>query len=697
MKIDSKYQKILIENGLVALPSKGSKQPTRQQLVTILSNITYYGFALSELAYTKVRQADVSELEKWWASIELALKSVTGDDKKMADFVVYKNFPKEVLNMTEADYWFRQILMYWGFPNEYFTEEVEEREVVVEKLPVKVLQPANDGSFLNIFNSLLQSPVRWIDRQWEVVQELLDTGLEPDISNISFKENMVLLVVLLMEKGYRVVVKTATDVLRLAVGLSDGDVSLRTKSRLRQFSRPERRFLLSLLECCKNIEEDVARRRGQFKRFFFRLHPGDYKERFRNVTVVYDKLYRGAKIETFNSEIERLLAEDNPEALDLLLTRPGEFLRRLRVAVAKYGDDAVEAFYEVMPRLTVHQLVKIEKHLLTVNDRKYRTFPPRGNWTKLQVIEQLPEYRWDETSAAQLSKAIALEIRRRISEIVPAVKMSPDVVKVKLQGNDSELTSYGRGTVFDIPENITFLRSASYWKTGGNYHNTWFDNGWNFFDENWKSAGVCCWTDVQFGRGVAAGAAVFSGDPTNSKDLEGRACQMIDLYLDKLAKQGVRYAVWNILCFSHITFDQAEEVFAALQWGEKPQANKIFDPARCVFSFPIAGSSMTKYIAYVDIQERKLVYLDANLYGCVQSARNNGNTLEEKMPAFVEYLDSLPSVFDLFKGLPLSNNAMPVLYEDGEEAVQAEQAFVFMQRNKNNMFEQFDINTLLKK
>ncbi len=77
---------------------------------------------------------------------------------------------------------------------------------------------------------------------------------------------------------------------------------------------------------------------------------------------------------------------------------------------------------------------------------------------------------------------------------------------------------------------------------------------------------MCCWDHERFHD-----AAVFSGDPTNSKDLEGRACQLLDLYPNKLVALGVRYAVWTVLCFSRITFSKAIEVHAALQWGEQPR------------------------------------------------------------------------------------------------------------------------------
>ena len=683
------HQAILIENGFIAIPTS-SEVLGQPILATVLSNIAYYGFALSEAAYAQLIVAD--SIESWWNDLEVVLKSLTGDDKKMDDFVVYKNFPAEVLEMSQAEYWIKQILMYWGFPNEYFTETAESREIKREKLPLKVLHPANDRSLSEIFNSLLRSPVKWTSRQQETIQELLGVVTDSlELSVVPFKENLVALA--LMLEGQEVSLGSATDVLRLAAGMSDGDISLRTNTKFRRLKRRERRFLLGLLEGCRNLDEDVARRRGPFKRLFFEFRPGDYRSQYQSVVNAYDRVYRGVKVETFNSALERLLAENDSDALDLLKTRPGEFLCRLRVATNRYGANAVTAFKEVIPRLSTHQLLKIERQLLTANDRVYRTFPPKGNWTKLQVVKATKQDRWDKNIAVELADCVAAEVACRVDKVAPAIKLSPDVKKVKLQGNDADLTPYGRGTVFDIPENITFLRSASYWKTGGGHSfNIWFDNSWNFFDDNWNSLGVCCWNVNRFGD-----AAIFSGDPTNSKDLKGRACQMIDLYFDKLKSAGVRYAVWNILCYSHQSFDQAEEVHAALQWGEKPQDNKLFEPSRCVFSFPVRGNNMTKYIAYVDVSKRQLVYMDANLYGKVSSAAYNTSTLEKTMPAFVEYLNSLPSVYDLFKGATQSPDGVPVLYDDTDEPIGGGEAYVFLRRNKDSDFNALDINALLEK
>jgi hypothetical protein len=235
---------------------------------------------------------------------------------------------------------------------------------------------------------------------------------------------------------------------------------------------------------------------------------------------------------------------------------------------------------------------------------------------------------------------------------------------------------------------MTFIRTASYWENKG--HTTWFDNGWNFYGEHWSQMGTTCWDRTH----TMGDAAVFSGDPVNSKEMKGRACQMIDLYIDKLLERGVRYAVWNILCFSNVPFSKASgEVLGTLQWGEEAQTGKLYEPSRAQMVFPIQGENLTKYIAYIDLKTRQLVYMDANLKGKVSSAGQNLSSLGETMPAFVEYLEALPTVADLFCH---AEGEIPVVYSDeGVELKDEQLAYVFRPENEENSFKQLDLSKLL--
>jgi hypothetical protein len=273
--------------------------------------------------------------------------------------------------------------------------------------------------------------------------------------------------------------------------------------------------------------------------------------------------------------------------------------------------------------------------------------------------------------------------------VVSSATVDPRLDKVTLPTSDGDLLPYGRGTRFPLPEDARFVRTASFWASGPTRANIWYDNGWNFFDAAWRPLGSCCWNHERFRE-----AAVFSGDPTNSKDLEGRACQLIDLDLDALARAGVAHAVWSVLCFSRQSFDAAVEVVGALQWGSEPQAGRLFEPARVQLAFPIRGAHLTKLVAWLDVQARELVFLDANVRVSVRSAAQNGDRLAEVMPAYVEYLGTLPTVRDLFGALPAGPDVVALYSDEGHELA-GRRAYVFRPTSEDGDIEPFPLSRLL--
>lgn len=682
---------ILLSNGYFDVEHSGNgKALTADEQVksvaTVISNMAHYGFVPSSALMQEISVLSPADLYQFWQNFETAAKSVTGDDRNMGDFVVYKNFPREVLEMSDAQYWFSQILMYWGLPNEWFTEEVEAREPMETLRSLKVVGLADDNTLSEIRESLMNSPARWTDEQKATMTFLMNSEpFEVDVDAYGFKENAILMAQEALPHGTRIRTSNATDVLRFAAALSDGDISLRSNVKFAKFSRGLRRTLVGMLEESKNLVEDFGLRPEAWKRLLSRLHPNEFKAP--RVAQAYDKLYRG-DYETLTARLENGFKSKDISVLKALQVQPGNFMRRLHHAYSVFGHDAIVAFKEVIPELTTSQLLKLDGYLSSINERTKLIFAPKGNWTKAQIVDNTKKAFAIEDLRI-LRDAISSEIGDRLHAHHPeGFDVSEEVHDVKIQTNDQELAPYGRGTAFTIPEEMTFIRTASYWKYPTNgYGNMWYDNGWNFFDENWKDMGAVCWNDHAFKKG-----AVFSGDPTNSKDLQGRACQMIDLYPEKLLQEGVRYAVWNVLCFSHKTFNEAEEVLATLQWGEQPQKGKLYEPSRAQMVFPLKGNNLTKYVAYVDLQERKLVYMDANLYGNVQSASQNGAILSEKMPAFIEYLKSLPSVANLFEHGKKGN--IPVVLTDEQMEISGP-AYVFDKRNPENEIEPLKVNEIL--
>jgi hypothetical protein len=567
----------------------------------------------------------------------------------MGKHVVYKNFPKEVLTMDLATYWINQICMYLGAPKELFAAAAEAREPLNEELKLKVLHPATHSSLRNIYADLLDLPARWTPQQLDHATMLAGTIINVDVINVdafAFRENGIRLVMNVMNDKKHVVMSNATDVLRLAALLSGQEVSLRGVVKFRRFTRQERRFLVTLLDGTTNLTADLVMRPKLWKRLLCLLHPGDFK--LTKVSAAYDRLYNGLD-KSWSATFENALFAKDPTAVELAAERPGEFMRRLHKLVTTYGEQAVVAFREkVAEKLTTTQLLKLSGYLFTIDDRQTLCFPPRGNWGRAQILPNEKPKLGDVVFELETVINDVLSARAQ-AQFKHGVRVEGDLSLIKLQTNDNELAKYGRGTVFPIPENVRFIRTASYWKTEhGKHSNVWYDNGWMFFDSNWNGIGCCTWNQVSYMADGTVGA-LFSGDPLTSGDAEGRACQMIDLYLENLMTSGARYAAWSILAYSRRAFSMADEVLATLQWGEKAEEGKLYEPSRAQMIFSLKGDNLVKYIVLLDLQARTITYLDANLAGSVMTCDNNFLKAKVQLPAFLEHLASLPSVHDYVK------------------------------------------------
>lgn len=188
---------ILLRSNYTIIPPSSSMPIYGADIASIMMNLSYYGYALNVGAYEALAKLDHNDLVLWWKLIESELKENSGESRNIGDFVVYKNFPEEVLEKSEAEYWIPQILMYWGFPSTYFTQEVKARENLDKQPRTTVLRRATKDTIENVLNSLLCSPARWKDQELEDVLVLVKQ-YPADISKLSFKENLIKLATTMM-------------------------------------------------------------------------------------------------------------------------------------------------------------------------------------------------------------------------------------------------------------------------------------------------------------------------------------------------------------------------------------------------------------------------------------------------------------------------------------------------------------------
>ncbi|MBL0216084.1 MAG: hypothetical protein IPQ07_19655 [Myxococcales bacterium] len=166
--------------------------------------------------------------------------------------------------------------------------------------------------------------------------------------------------------------RTATDVLRVALVLMGGDPGLTRPGRLGAIARPLRRIVLEALDTLapEPLVEDIRRHPGLWKRVGERLHPYEHAKRLPNAALAF-AVVRGTavagatfgptlqaqvnqtaslrieddavRVTSWSGVVEDGLRSGDARAVcERLATRPGELLRRadhlLRVAQARQPD-----------------------------------------------------------------------------------------------------------------------------------------------------------------------------------------------------------------------------------------------------------------------------------------------------------------------------------------------------------------------
>ena len=189
--------------------------------------------------------------------------------------------------------------------------------------------------------------------------------------HVAIKENLAVLTITFPDLDFSGSYRTVADVLRLAVAMAGGDISLAEPCRFPSFSRAQRRRLLGLLDAVGQVQdgrdsaEEMARRSERWKRLARHLRPGDYAHRFPRAAELLRQVALGRTELGFGSHLEEALARSDVEgALRLLSVRPGVFARRLNQLLRLCADDAarkhvVAEFSRVAPEVSLPVLVRL--------------------------------------------------------------------------------------------------------------------------------------------------------------------------------------------------------------------------------------------------------------------------------------------------------------------------------------------------
>ncbi|MEZ2298099.1 TerD family protein [Variovorax sp. RCC_210] len=418
--------------------------------------------------------------------------------------------------------------------------------------------------------------------------------------------------------------QTATDVLRLAVACSDGDVSLAEPAKFARMKRPLRRWLLALMERSASVAEDVARRPEVFKRLGEVLHPGEHAKRFPAAAAAFENVRNGVRPQGFNHHVERQLeARAIDDLLALLPTRPGDFARRLdhvlrlapqpREVLARFGDVADKASTAVLLQAMVHF-----GHRDRPDDRPgdqpgdpqgepaLRSFFPKGDTAKVFAVKdtRLPLPPGIAQEAAALCEAALL---RRFAQlpllgrchVEPALRNH--LVPFSQRSASKALRTLVRGSRLPMP-NANIVRLFLWWKNGRS--RTDIDLSAALFTAQYKYIDVLAYYNLKSYGGVHSGDIV---------DAPKGAAEFIDLDVALLREKGVRYVMGSISSFTSQAFCDLPECFAGWMARQAAGSGEIFEPATVIDRVDVAADTTICLPAIFDLEAREVIWADIAL------------------------------------------------------------------------------------
>ncbi len=675
---------------LVKAPKPFIEYPLKNELVRNRAVLAAFNLNLQALGYTLSLKAletmpflsDVALLKVCDEAIE-ALKEIKGvrNYKPM-----YPNFPKQVMEASEAELYINAMIHYFSFmlvdltgdPDKIWVPKYvkDKREPLDEKVELRVLGLVTNKDLDALTTRIATSNTSLSASDKEDLRTLILNGfgsvydILPAIKN---KENLAYFGSLLFGGVFDLspYFKTVTDVLRLATALSGGDVSLKDDSKFKSFQNSERKFLLGLMEKATTKEEDMLRHRERWVRLGERLHPGTYVKRFPATYKAFTALRNNEHIVTFRTGVEAAVRSGNAlQAVTLLTQRPGDFARRLDHILrdARHTTNplrtarrVVQAFEGVVSEVSTPVLLQVLAHFQHRQEGGLRVVFPKGNVAKVTALEStVPSI--PEIITNNVVSVIEAALVERFAALPPLGKVYLDpaladcLVPFSQRSASKSLRTLVRGSKLPFGGEKNTLRFFIWWKepTG---QRTDLDLSAVGYDANWNHLGHISYYNMRDNY------AVHSGDITSAPH---GACEFIDLNIQEATQKNIRYVVMTVHGFTEQNFVDLPECFAGFMLRDNAQKGEIFDPRTIVDRADLTAGMRDSVPLIIDLVDRKVIWCDAAMVAgkyYYHNVNSTKGTIELLGKAFTSL--KKPTLFDLFN---LHVEARGTLVKNEEEA-----------------------------
>ena len=617
----------------LASPQEAQLRPQRGSGAGIdaaLTTLRALGYWLS----TPARE-ELTRPEQAWALVNAAARLSSGSAS--AEYrPFYPDFPVQVRSASEATLLVNAALHYLG-------DVVGVRILPDYRPSPREPLPGDDGALTElglatahdlerIVADLIAQATPFSAQDRADLTALRDFGPEA-APRVAVKENLAVLTVTFPDLDFSASYRTVTDVLRLAVAMAGGNVSLAEPCRFPSFSRAQRRRLLGLLDAVGQVQdsrdsaEEMARRCERWKRLARHLRPGDYARRFPRAAALLHQVASGEAEEGFTSRLEEALTRrDVDGALRLLAARPGVFARRLNHLLRLCVDEAarervVAQFAEVAPEVALPVLVRLWEYFSSPGPDAlpWRVIAIKAaTGTKTTLI---PSTRRPGPADAAVVRAVeeALRQRKRLGRIAVDQGMYEGyTAPVGLRSASPGMRTAGRGTRLPLPEGET-IRFFLHWRdlpeappeapgpagpAAAEDRDTRVDLDLSafFVSEDFTRTEQIAYYNLR------STAAVHSGDLTSAPD---GAAEFIDVTLAEALRQGWRYVVMTVHSFSHHRLSEVPECWAgAMARGADPQSGEVFEASTVMQRLDLISPTFNATPFVIDLAERRLIWWD---------------------------------------------------------------------------------------
>lgn len=628
----------------VTNPNYEQTDNEKSMLIAMLKNIQSLGFTFSKELFEALQTNNYAELEKFYLKLIPMLKELVGAD--VVYNPMYPNFPQQVMEASDAELFINAIIHYWSFGTLMPAYEKKERLPLIDDDKMSILSIGNEDNIAEIFTNLVSSKTSLSEQDKDdicaIIHDFSDYAkyLPDEIplkENVAFISKTIIDIPIGTVKNIQKYFKTATDVLRLIVALSDGDISLATRTKFRSLKRKERRMIMNLLAGCGNITEDLFRYQYEWIRVGEILHPFEYTyPKYKNVNKAFNTLRNEHKPLMFAGKVQQaILAGQTQTAACLLKQRPGDFARQLDKLIRENPNDnyVAHCFAEVADKVSTPVLLQVRQHFIgrVGEPNPVRVFFPKGNLAKAMVIpNELPAI--SNVMCKQIidicNQALINQFKER--ESMGKVFIDEDfenyLVPFSQRSASKATKTIVRGSQLPIREKAKVIRPFIWWTNPNNAERLDIDLSATFYNKNWGYMEHISYTRLRSSRFNAA----HSGDITNggSPDGDGVA-EFIDIDIDNALRNGCRYVAFQVYSFSNISFCNLPN--CRFGWMEREDANsgEIFEPKTVEQKMDLSADSKVAIPAIFDCKERKFIWCDMNLG--VPSCGCGGNNLESNL------------------------------------------------------------------